>query len=210
MSTQRHAREILDFWFGQRPYAAAGVQQRMRLWFGNAAAPELQPQTDETVRNIFGTAVTDALAGRLNAWADSPRRRLALILLLDQFPRNLQRGKPGAFAGDAAALALATSGIQQGADAALDPVERIFFYMPLQHTESRELQAESVAAFTRLEAEGPEDLRGIFAGVRKFAELHRDIVERFGRFPHRNQALGRESTADEEQWLDRIGQHFGQ
>jgi uncharacterized protein (DUF924 family) len=210
MSTQRHAREILDFWFGSRPYAPAGVRQRMRLWFGNPSAPELQPQTDEAIRNAFAAPVADALAGGLSAWADSPRRRLALILLLDQFPRNLQRGKPGAFAGDAAALALATGGIQQGADAALDPVERIFFYMPLQHAESREVQAESVAAFTRLEAEAPEELHEMFTGIRHFAELHRDIVQRFSRFPHRNRTLGRESTPDEEQWLRDAGQHFGQ
>jgi uncharacterized protein (DUF924 family) len=210
MSTQRHAREILDFWFGSRPYTATGVQQRMRLWFGNPAAPELQPQTDEAVRNAFGTLVTDALAGRLTAWADSPRRRLALILLLDQFPRNLQRGRPGAFAGDAVALELATSGIQLGADAALDPVERIFFYMPLQHAESREVQAESVAAFTRLEAEAPAELHEVFTGIRHFAELHRDIIQRFGRFPHRNRSLGRESTPDEEHWLREEGLHFGQ
>ena len=202
--------EVLDFWFGPRPYAPAGVQQRMRLWFGNPSAPELQPQTDEAIRNNFRDAVADALAGRLHAWGDSPRRRLALILLLDQFPRNLQRGKPGAFAGDAAALALATSGIQQGADAALDPVERIFFYMPLQHAESREVQAEAVAAFTRLEAEAPDQLQAMFAGIRQFAALHRDIVQRFGRFPHRNHALGRESTPDEEKWLREAGQHFGQ
>jgi uncharacterized protein (DUF924 family) len=156
------------------------------------------------------TVVTDALAGRLATWGNSPRRRLALILLLDQFPRNLQRGKPGAFAGDAVALELATSGIQLGADAALHAVERIFFYMPLQHAESREVQAESVAAFARLEVEAPEELRELFASIRQFAELHRDIVQRFGRFPHRNRVLGHASSPDEEQWLRKEGQHFGQ
>ena len=182
----------------------------MRLWFGNPAVPELQPQTDEAIRDGFGALAADALAGRLAAWADSPRRRLALILLLDQFPRNLHRGQPAAFAGDTAALELATSGIQLGADAALDPVERVFFYMPLQHAESRDVQAESVAAFKRLEAEAPEGLHELFAGIRQFAALHWDIVERFGRFPHRNQTLGRDSSPDEARWLSKLGQHFGQ
>jgi len=203
-------RQVLDFWFGPRPYAPGGIAQRMRLWFGNPAAPELRPQADEAIRDAFGASVADALAGRLDGWADSPRRRLALILLLDQFPRNISRGRPEAFAGDSRALELALSGIQQGADAALDAVERLFFYMPLQHAESREVQAESVAAFMRLEAEAPEPLHDVFSGVRRYAELHRDIVERFGRFPHRNRVLGRESTPEEAQWLRTEGQRFGQ
>ncbi len=182
----------------------------MHLWFGDDSAPELQAQTDENIRLRFGALAADAAAGRLTAWAGSPRRRLALILLLDQFPRNLHRGTAEAFAQDAEALRLALDGMQQGADAALDPVERIFFYMPLQHAESREAQQESAAAFARLAAEAPEGMESIFAGVQRYAGLHREIIERFGRFPHRNAALGRESTPEEAQWLAAEGERFGQ
>ena len=135
---------------------------------------------------------------------------MALALALDQFPRNMFRGSARAFAYDDKALALALSGMQSAADAALDPVERMFFYMPLQHTESREVQDESVAAYRRLLAEAPQDLRGPFAGASRSAENHRTIIERFGRFPHRNRVLGRENTPAEDEWLRNGGEKFGQ
>jgi uncharacterized protein (DUF924 family) len=210
MSTQRRAHEILEFWFGLRPYGREAVEQRMRLWFGDPAAPELTPQTDEAIRLRFGPLAAEAARGALSAWESSPRRRLALILLLDQFPRNLYRGRVRAFSHDRAALTLTLGGMQLGADAALDPVERIFFYMPLQHAESREVQEESVAAFQRLAAEAPAELQGIFASVLKYARMHRDIIERFGRFPHRNSIVGRESTSEEATWLAAAGPRFGQ
>jgi uncharacterized protein (DUF924 family) len=135
---------------------------------------------------------------------------LSLILLLDQFPRNIFRGTARAFAYDSRALALTLSGMQSGADAALDAAERIFFYMPLQHAESREVQDESVAACRRLLAEAPAELRPSFAAVLEYAEHHRSVIERFGRFPHRNRVLGRESTPAEEAWLSVSGERFGQ
>ena len=210
MSTQRRAFEILEFWFGPRPHRPAAVSQRMRLWFGDSAAPELQPQTDEQIRGRFGALISDAAAGRLDRWESSPRRRLALILLLDQFPRNIHRGTAAAFEHDAQALQLSLGGMTMGADAALDPVERIFFYMPLQHAESLEIQGESLAAFGRLANEAPEPLRVIFASVSGYARLHHDIIKRFGRFPHRNQVLERESSAEELAWLTSEGPRFGQ
>ena len=142
-----------------------------------------------------------AARGDFDVWESSPRRRLALILLLDQFPRAIFRGTSKAFAQDRRALALAVGGTQLGADAALDPVERIFFYMPMQHAESRELQEESVSAYRRLAAEGPPELAQIFTVAARHAEQHRDVVERFGRFPHRNRALGRVSSVEERDWL---------
>jgi uncharacterized protein (DUF924 family) len=210
MSTQRRAFEILDFWFGQKPYSAAALSQRMRLWFGDHKAPELQPQTDEQVRTRFGGLVQEAAAGALDRWQSSPRRRLALIVLLDQFPRNIYRATPQAFQHDARALALAREGLLVGADAALDPVERIFFYMPLQHAESIEVQRESLAAFGRLAGESPEPLRAIFDSVLDYARLHHAIVQRFGRFPHRNGLLGRDSSAEENAWLAGSAERFGQ
>jgi uncharacterized protein (DUF924 family) len=210
MSTQRRAFAILDYWFGQRPYAPAAIRQRMALWFGDPGAPELQPQTDEYIRTRFGALLSEAAAGRLDRWETSPRRRLALILLLDQFSRNIHRGSRRAFEYDAKALQLSLEGLSLGADAALDPVERIFFYMPLEHSESLEVQAESLAAFGRLAKEAPEQLGDTFDSVLKYARLHYDIVQRFGRFPHRNAVLGRTSSAAELEWLAGAGQRFGQ
>jgi len=201
MTTQRRAHEVLEFWFGQRPYTLPHVQQRARLWFGDPAHPELLPQTDETISLRFGALAGDAAAGRLAAWESSPRRRLALILLLDQFPRSIHRGTPAAYAQDRTALSLAIAGMQLGAEAALDPVERIFFYMPLMHAESREIQEESVAAFHRLAAEAPPELKPLFDQTLRNAQEHRRCIERFERFPLRNAHLGRASTRDEAQWL---------
>ncbi len=210
MKPSRRAHEVLEFWFGNRPYTADAVAQRMPRWFGDAATPELQPQTDEQIRQRFDVLTHQAAAGELASWESGPRRRLALILLLDQFPRNLNRGTAAAFAQDRAALELALGGMQGGADAALDPVERIFFYMPLQHAESREVQDESLAAFRRLAAEAPVEMGAVFAGVSRFAQLHFDIIERFGRFPHRNALLGRTPTPEESLWLVGGGVRFGQ
>jgi uncharacterized protein (DUF924 family) len=204
------AQDVLLFWFGTRPYSPAQVQQHSRLWFGEANAPELTPQIDELVRDRFGDLTRSAALGRLSAWEFSPRRRLALILLLDQFPRNIHRGTARAFAQDSQALPLAVSGMQFGADAALHPVERIFFYMPLQHAEDIDAQEESVAAFRRLLEETPTELRAVIESGLKAAIEHRDVIQRFGRFPHRNRALGRASTAEETQWFSSVDQSFGQ
>ena len=128
------------------------------------------------------------MQGELASWADSPRRCLSLLILLDQFPRNIYRGTARAFAGDDQAVAITLSGMESAADGALDIVERIFFYMPLQHCEVREVQEESVAAYRRLLTEAPQEMRGAFDDALKAAEEHRSIIERFGRFPHRNRA----------------------
>ena len=210
MSLQRRPHDILEFWFGTRPYTPEAVAQRMRRWFGDATAPELQPQNDEQIRLRFAELAQRAANGELAAWESSPRRRLALILLLDQMPRNLHRGSAAAYAQDRQSLELALGGMQLGADAALDPVERIFFYLPLQHAESRDVQEESLAACRRLAAEAPPALASVFAGVSHYAQLHYDIIERFGRFPHRNRVLGRDSSAEELTWLATAGVSFGQ
>ena len=202
------AREIRQFWFGKPPLKPEGVSARLALWFGGTA--EEQRRADELVRSRFGALIERAAAGELTAWADSPRRRLSLILLLDQFPRHVYRGTERAFATDREALALTLSGMQSAADAALTPVERIFFYMPLQHAELRDAQEESVAAYRRLLNEAPEELRGMFTSALESAELHRSIVMRFGRFPHRNRVLGRPDTTEEAAYLDPGGRTFGQ
>ena len=208
MSPPPSAQNVLFFWFGPRPYTAARIQQHARLWFGEPDAPELTPQTDDLIRERYADLTLTAERGELSTWESSPRRRLALILLLDQFPRNIYRGSARAFAQDLQALSLTVSGMQIGADATLDPVERLFFYMPLMHAESLDVQDESLAAFRRLLDEAPAELRRIFDSNLKYAVAHRDVITRFGRFPHRNQALGRESTPEELEWLATDGENF--
>jgi len=165
---------------------------------------------DADIRARYLALWQRAAAGELSAWEASDDGALALTILLDQFPRNMFRGTARAFATDAQALALTLSGMQSAADAALEVVERIFFYMPLQHAESREVQEESVAAYRRLLSEAPPELHGHFASALRCAENHRAIIERFGRFPYRNHTLGRSSTPQERDWLSEGGSSFGQ
>lgn len=210
MSPPPSAHDLLNFWFGPRPYRAAQVLQHSRIWFGEPGAPELTPQTDELIRERYGALTLEAERGGLTAWESGPRRRLALILLLDQFSRNIYRGSARAYAQDLRALSLTVSGMQFGADATLDPVERLFFYMPLMHAESLDVQDESVAAFRRLLEEAPAELRATFEASLQAAIMYRDIIERFGRFPHRNRVLHRDSSREELEWLEREGKTFGQ
>jgi len=203
------ARSIRDFWFGTQPLSAAELNRRMRFWFG-ADDAALRARRDATIRTRFAALLERAAAGELSAWADGPRRRLSLVLLLDQFPRHIYRGTARAFAYDEQALALTLSGMQSAADAALSVVERIFFYLPLQHAERPEVQDESVAAYRRLCLEAPAELRAVFAAAQRSAENHRAIIEQFGRFPHRNEALARTSTAAEVEWLRVGGASFAQ
>ena len=195
------ARQVRDFWFGKLPLTAQALGQRLDLWFPNDEHAQVARNWDEALRTRFGTFVERAVRRELASWADSPRRCLSLILLLDQFPRNIHRGTARAFAGDDQALAVTLAGMESAADAALDVVERLFFYMPLQHSEVREIQDESVAGYRRLVTEAPQELRSAFEDVLKYAEQHRSIIEQFGRFPQRNRALQRVSTPEEIVWL---------
>ncbi len=204
------ARQVRDFWFGKLPLSAQALNQRLALWFPGDESADAVRARDEAIRARFGELVERAARGDLASWADSPRRCLSLIILLDQFPRNIYRGTARAFDCDEQALAITLSGMQSAADGALDIVERIFFYLPLQLSEVRVVQHESVAAYRRLLMEAPQELRGTFDSSLKSAEKHRSIVERFGRFPHRNRVLARVSTAEEEAWLRASGDRMGQ
>jgi uncharacterized protein (DUF924 family) len=210
MSAAARPQDVLLFWFGPRPYTAASVQQHTRLWFSASVGAELVPQADELVRQRFEDTMLAAESGQLNGWDSSPRRRLALIVVLDQFSRHIYRESDRAYAQDHAALSLSVSGMLYGADGALDPLERIFFYMPLQHAESLEIQDESVAAFRRLLDEAPAELRLTFHESYNAAVRHREIITQFGRFPQRNAALGRSNSDEETYWLANGGKRFGQ
>jgi uncharacterized protein (DUF924 family) len=216
------ALRVREFWFGSlvKPQPGtkadrsatrgAELHRRLELWFGSESNPRLRAQQDALITAEFSELTARAMSGALASWADSPRRRLSLIILLDQFPRQIFRGQARAFAGDERALGLALSGMQSAADGALDTLERLFFYMPLQHCESLEVQDESVAAYRRLLSEAPEDLREVCQESVASAEAHRDIVRRFGRFPSRNGALARDSTPEERAYLQGGGARFGQ
>jgi uncharacterized protein (DUF924 family) len=213
------ALRVREFWFGQSltgalrgqgdlASQAVALQRRARVWF--ETNPQLVGQQNELIRSQFQELVERAGRGELAGWADSPRRRLSLIILLDQFPRQIYRGTPQAFAYDPEALGLTLSGLQSAADAALNLIERLFFYMPLQHTEATEVQDESVSAFRRLVAESPAQLRSTFEEALAWAQNHRSLIRQFGRFPHRNAILGRESTPEEVAYLRKDGAAFGQ
>lgn len=186
---------ILSFWFKEHELSAPQIDRRMDIWFGE------DPIFDHEIEKDFSADVDKASDGELNHWAHDPRGRLALIILLDQFRRSIYRNTPAAFEKDPAALKLCVEGAMEGEDKGLSPIQRVFFYMPLQHAESRKVQAKSVELFARLAEAVSPTLRETFMTVAQFAELHRDIVERFGRFPHRNEMLNRKNTAEENEYL---------
>lgn len=195
-------KELLLFWFGDDPDDATVAKAKAELWWGH------QQETDELLQARFGAAASAAAADVLDHWAGSPRGRLALIVLLDQLPRAIHRATPQAFAQDAKARAMALKGLQSGADRLLRPIERLFFYLPFEHSEDIADQDRSVELFHELAAAVPEDHRETFAEFFDYAVRHRDVIARFGRFPHRNQILGRESTPEELTFLERPGSSF--
>ncbi len=187
--------DVLTFWFADATSGREALQQRNRLWFQGGA-----PFDHECAKH-FGASLAAAADGRLDHWTESPRSRLALILLLDQFSRNIYRGTSAAYRQDARALAACMEGIELGHDRQLAPIERTFFYLPMEHTEDRKIQSLCVQQFEALAQEAPEELREQLLANAGYARGHRDIVERFGRFPHRNAILGRASTAEELEYL---------
>lgn len=197
------AAQVLHFWLGDDPLTDWPQPHRGDLWFKGGA------EVDANIRAQFGPLVEEAMAGGLADWEADPMARLALILLLDQFSRNVYRGQAHAFAGDARAQALSQRTLDAGEDAALPRAGRLFVYMPLMHAETLAQQNACVACFERLHAGAPEGLKDILANNLQYAILHRDIVARFGRFPHRNAVLGRNSTPEELEFL-KDGPRFGQ
>ncbi len=195
---------VLRFWFGTQDDVYVSRAAGYGRWFA------ADPAFDAECCDRFATVVVRAVRGELDAWPAAPHGRLALILLLDQLPRNIFRGTAAAFIGDAKALALALTGIDAG-DEPDDFFERTFYYLPLQHAEDATVQERGVALVEQLVAGCSPELRAL--GVQEwlaYAREHRDIIARFGRFPHRNRCLGRESTAAEQEFLGASGRTFGQ
>lgn len=186
---------VLDFWFG--PATDPTHTHSRPEWFRK------DPQHDAEIARRFGPLIDEALSGGLQDWTATPTGALALILVLDQFTRNTGRDTPRAFAGDPRALSLAKSLVASGADRTLTGVQRQFVYLPFEHSEALADQDESIRLFAQLGRDEPA-----LAGLLEWAERHRVIVARFGRFPHRNAALGRTNTAEEAEFLTQPGSGF--
>lgn len=205
MGTEAHdPQAVLDFWFAQAGDDAQAIAARNKIWYGSDA------RFDDEIRQRFGALVQAALDGELRLWKLSPAGTLALIVVCDQFPRNIFRATPRAFALDQRAQALARDGVAQGIDRMLGIVERSFFYLPFEHAEDREAQAQSLRCFERLHADAPEHLKDFTADTLYWSRDHHDIVQRFGRFPHRNLVLDRVSTPEELAFLAQHSRSYGQ
>jgi len=201
-SSHPQVEELLSFWFGDRVDDAEAADEQAQLWWKHT------PAADAEVRQRFGALAEHAAAGELDGWADTPRGLLALILLLDQVPRMVHRGTPRAFAADRAARALTRTALARRYERQLRPIEQLFLLLPLEHSETLADQEEAVERFQALEASVPAAWRKTFEGFTAYAVAHRDVIARFGRFPHRNDILGRESTDPERAYLAEPGAGF--
>jgi uncharacterized protein (DUF924 family) len=194
--------EVLEFWFGAHPLDMQVMQQVQGRWF------QKNEVFDAELRDRFLPTIEAARAGCMDDWVRDPESWLALLIVLDQFPRNAFRGQADAFASDALALRVALAGIERGHDQALPPMARVFCYLPLEHAEDLAMQRRSVALFSAL-VEAPDAEPADFLAVTlDFAHKHLDVIARFGRFPHRNTILGRASTAAEQDYLAQPGAGF--
>jgi uncharacterized protein (DUF924 family) len=201
---QSRIEAILSFWFKEQELSAPQIDRRMDIWFSE------DPVLDLEIEKEFANEVEAASDGKLDHWAVDPHGRLALIILIDQFRRNIYRNSADAFSKDRLALRLCVEGAMEKKDQGLTPIQRVFFYMPLQHSESPKVQAKSLELYDRLAETVSATDRETFLTVAQFAELHKDIVDQFGRFPHRNKLLNRENTAEEAEYLATDSPDFGQ
>lgn len=186
-------RAVIEFWFA--PHAKA-------LWF------EKDRAFDEDIRARFGAAIHEAQMGAFEEWRATPMGTLALLILLDQMSRNIYRGQAKAFLGDARALGIADAALKRGDDKGFDFEQRRFFYLPFEHAEDMVNQERSIQLFTQLYEETPAQDRARAEEQLDYAHRHRDIIKRFGRYPHRNAALGRPSTEAETEFLKGPGSSF--
>ena len=197
------AEEILDFWFGVSLDSPDAIAARGEYWFVQ------RDDFDRSIEARFGSLPDRALRGEFDTWSREPRASVALVLVLDQFPRNLHRGRARSFEFDPKALGVALSAIDAGFDRELHPIEASFLYLPLEHCEDLLLQDRSVELFGSLIPRAPLDLRPIFERFLAYAHRHREVIRRFGRFPHRNAVLGLRSTQEEVAYLESGGETFG-
>lgn len=201
MVTATRSGDVLEFWFGSTMGATPTEEQRKQWW-------EKDPAFDQEIRDRFGALFEQACAGQLDDWGATPRGTLALVILLDQFSRNLYRGDPRSWAHDAKAQSIVRKALDAGQDESLSLHERVFLYMPLMHAEDVDAQLECIEQMKRLVALADEGDWKLFEANLDYAHRHHVIVERFGRFPHRNDILGRASTPEEVEFLTQPGSSF--
>ena len=200
--TQERAEEVLEYWFGLDEDDAKVAEDKSGLWWGHAE------DTDQEIRQRFEGLMEEAQSGDLDHWQSTARGRLALIVLLDQFSRNVYRGTARMFAQDGVARSLTLGGLENGQYSELRPIERVFFLLPLEHSEELTDQNLMVEHVTRLAKEVPPQWTELFEHYIDFAEAHRKIIRRFGRFPHRNEILSRDSSEEEVEFLKEPGSSF--
>lgn len=203
MTDAEIAGRVLEFWFGDAATSADAARARAKLWFSYDA------EFDAEIARRFDDLPDRALRGELDAWTASPSTALARIIVLDQFPRNLYRDDARAFAYDALALRAATDAVTMGFDRCLHPLHALFAYLPFEHAEDARMQERSVALFEQLRTRAPPGCEQQFDGYTDYARRHRDVIARFGRFPHRNAVLNRADTPEETQYLQSGGARFG-
>jgi uncharacterized protein (DUF924 family) len=191
-------RDILKFWF-EEPKTPEAM---MQLWFGGTA------EIDAAIRARFETDVIAAAEGKYGAWVGAPDTCLALVILLDQFTLNIYRDQARSFEWNAKALPIALRAIEKGFDRRVSPLERVFYYLPLEHAEDLALQKQAVALFQRLVDETPEEMKEAMKAFHHYAVLHLEVIERFGRFPDRNPILGRPHTKEEAEYMAAGGPPF--
>ena len=194
--------EVLGFWFGPLDADGCADSEHSARWWKKDAG------MDEEITRRFGELHRAVRARELDDWLAEPSGRLAQVIVLDQFSRNMFRGKPASFASDPRALEVALDALDRGDHRTLPRDQRFFLYMPLMHIEDLAMQERMVALFEDLLAEAPPALREKTAGFVKYAEMHRDIIRRFGRFPHRNAILDRTSSPEEVTFLEQPGSSF--
>lgn len=183
--------QLLDFWFGDLGVADLPTSDRTNLWFGDNEELKIQ------MYDLFGSEFANAKSGKLAEWMKTPRGTLALIILLDQFPRYLHKRSPDAFAFDDSALALCIDGLREKMDQSLTLIERVFFYMPLVHAENSEIQEKSIRLYQALVSLSMTETTQVYQLFLAYAYAHFRVIKEFGRFPQRNEMLGRESTQAE-------------
>lgn len=194
---------VLDFWLGDHPSQPAVLETKQKLWFQKSF------ETDRTIADTFVTTLADLAAGEAKTWAkNGARSRLAAIIVLDQFSRNIFRGHRYSFAHDPMARSLTMTGLAFNEDQHLTEVERVFFYLPLEHSEDLEDQKMSVKLFEQLTREARPAYKAFCENTLDYARQHLDVIEKFGRFPHRNSVLRRPSTREEQTYLDQPGAGF--
>lgn len=193
---------ILTFWFGTEPFTATTLVELRKRWFQGG------PEIDQHISDSFCDLPRQAISGVLDPWRDEPRSALALIIVLDQFPRNQYRNTPEAFLYDDHAGAVLKNCLDNNLQVPLHPVEQVFLYLPYEHAEDIGLQELSVSLFTALLRQVPMELKECFQGFLDYALAHRDVIRRFGRFPHRNKILKRTATQEESDYLATVGRGF--